>query len=165
MECFRSKAWIVAGVISLIIGGGVLLGAYRPYRQFNDAAVTATCTISTEIRQYLCRNGAVTRECYDIIVVTRAVPTCGTYITRMTVYDKALAEKIVASNPPYSRSCYYVNQCDPKFSLDDVNGSLWAGCIFTSIAAVCLAFPIAAFAYDKWRARGGYSQIENETPI
>jgi len=163
MDCFRSKTWIVAGVVSLIIGGGVLLGAYLPFRIFNDNAHSTTCSISTGIRQRLCRKGAITHECYDIIVVTKAVDRCGTFVTRMTLYDKDLANQIVASSPRGTRLCYYVNECDPSFSLKDTNGSLWAGCVFTCLAAVCFAFPLASLAYDKWRARS-YTKIQ-ETQV
>jgi len=159
MECFRNKLWIVSGVVSIIIGAGVLLGAYLPYRMFNDNARTATCTVTAQTRSRLCRKGSFTHECYDVLIVTRAVDTCWTYQTYATMYDQGLANQLAASLPSYKRTCYYVNPCRPEFSLKDVHGSLWAGCVFTCLAAVCFAFPLATLVYDKWRGRG-YTKIE-----
>ncbi len=119
-----------------------------------------TCTISTGFTTRLCRSGANTEYCYDVYIATNAVPVCGDYVVIMTTHDRALADQLVARNPPYTRSCYYDpnNQCYPSFTLADVYGTLVAGCVFTGLAALCLVFVVIKIKIDK---RLGYNQIED----
>lgn len=156
---------LIPGTMCLIIATGVLLGGYLPSRLFNDNAKTATCTVSTTVAEYLCRNGAITRECYTINIRTRAVDWCGTVQKGMTFYDKATADAYAARNPPYTRTCYYVDQCNPTVDLKDVNGTFWAGIVFTILTLLFYAYPFTVFIYNQWRSCRGYNKLETEIPV
>jgi hypothetical protein len=165
MSCSFTALLPFLGTVCLIITSSVLLGGYLPARLFNDNAKKVTCTISTTVAQHLCRNGAITRNCYTININTRAVDWCGTVQKGMTFYDKATADAYAARNPPYTRICYYIEECNPTFYLKDVNGTFWAGIVFASLTAFFYAYLFGECMYKKCKSRRGYSELVTEIPV
>ena len=146
------KSIVICGIISLIIGGCVLLGAYLPNRLFNQRALSATCIETSFVHEYYCRFGVITRMCYDAFLETSAVPKCGSIRKIGTFESRSLAEQALAQyRLPYKFACYYDpnDPCHPTKHLADTHGALWAGVVFTCLGTLFFAIWIGAFVYRR----------------
>lgn len=163
-SCGRNTL-IVCGVIALVIGSSVLLGAFMPYTQYNQRAVKTECVTTGQVFGYWCRRGSITQQCFDAMLITNPGQcSSGTYIVVGTFTDKALAEQRISQYQlPYKFTCYYdPSSCSSwRYDLKNAGPALWAGVSFVIIAVLCL-FPVIVSAfYNCWKHRK-YTALEGD---
>ncbi len=129
----------VLGIVALVITTGVLCGGYLPNRFFNARAQKRTCHVYTSVHSYLCRFGAITRTCYDVVRNTKPDgATCWQAPAIATFESQSEADAYAASWAPYEYACVWdpENPCEYYHYYADVTGTLYAGIVFGALTVV-----------------------------
>ena len=149
----------VCAVVSLIIGGGVLLGGYLPNRLFNARIQPRTCQVFYGVASRWCRQGSITQTCYD---VRRNVKPdgamCWQSLTIGTFTNQQQAEQYASRGSSFSFPCFWDpnNACSYYDDYADVVGTLWAGVTFTCLSAVLFGVVVGV---ALWKCKRDYQQV------
>jgi len=162
------KWLVIFGTIAIIIGGGVLLGAYLPNTLFNQRIVGKICHRYAGVRSYTCRYGAITHTCYDVRVNTQPEGVNCWQSTKIATFtNQQQADSYASRYHPYDFNCYWdwKNACNYYNGPADVTGTLYAGITFTSVAALLFGIISGIFVYNRWKHRKYQLLVENTVSV